>query len=150
MSKEGFSTVIEMREDFQCLLCAVSTSDKTNMEYSKLILSVINVIKVTCDEFCPSVSMVELITCPLEATSDHVAATVECDTLKEMILKVGSATVTDSSRKKQVNIIEWRKVEPQLLHLIDADQKQGTTSVTYSACICGMLHFNICNIFIML
>ena len=43
-SKEGFSTVIEMREDFQCLLCAVSTSDKTN-NYSKLILSVFNVTK---------------------------------------------------------------------------------------------------------
>ena len=126
MSKEGFSTVIEMREDFQCLLCAVSTSDKTNMEYSKLILSVINEIKVTCDEFCPSVSRVELITCPPEATSDHVPATVECATLKEMILKAGTATVTDSSRKKQVNIIEWRKVEPQLPHLIGADQKQGT------------------------
>ena len=127
MSKEGFSTVIEMREDFQCLLCAVSTSDKTSIDYSKLILSVINEIKVTCDEFCPSVSRVELITCPPEASSDHVAATVECATLKEMmILKAGTATVTDSSRKKQVNIIEWRKVEPQLPHLIGADQKQGT------------------------
>ena len=126
MSKEGFSTVIEMREDFQCLLCTVSTSDKTSIDYSKLILSVINEIKVTCDEFCPSVSRVELITCPPEATSDHVAATVECATLKEMILKAGTATVTDSSRKKQVNIIEWRKVEPQLPHLIGADQQQGT------------------------
>ena len=153
MSKEGISTVIEMREDFQCLLCAVSTSDKTSIDYSKLILSVINEIKVTCDEFCPSVSRVELITCPPEATSDHVAATVECDTLKEMILKAGTATVTDSSRKKQVNIIEWRKMEPQLPHLIGADQKQGTTSVTCSAWICeqcGMLHFDICSIFIML
>ena len=56
MSKEGFSTVIEMREDFQCLLCAVSTSDKSDIHYSQLILSVINVIKMVCDEFCSSVS----------------------------------------------------------------------------------------------
>eukprot|EP00731_Ephydatia_muelleri_P001875 Em0001g1875a len=130
MNKEGFFTVIEMREDFQCLLCTVSTSDKTSIDYSKLILSVINEIKVTCDEFCPSVSRVELITCPPEATSDHVPATVECATLKEMILKAGTATVTDSSRKKQVNIIEWLKVEPQLPHLIGADQKQDGIAAT--------------------
>eukprot|EP00731_Ephydatia_muelleri_P026577 Em0018g677a len=130
MSKEGFFTIIEMREDFQCLLCAVSTSDKTDMDYSKLILSVINVIKVTCDEFCPSVSRVELITCPPEATTDHVAATVECEALKEMLLKAGKATVTDSSRKKQVNIIEWRKVEPQLPHLVGVDQKQDDVAAT--------------------
>ena len=125
MSKEGFSTVIEMREDFQCLLCAVSTSDKTSIDYSKLILSVINEIKVTCEEFCPSVSRVELITCPPEATSDHAAATVECATLKEMLLN-GMTAICDSTGDINVNLLQWLKVEPQLPHLIGADQKQGT------------------------
>ena len=125
MSKEGFSTVIEMREDFQCLLCAVSTSDKSDIHYSQLILSVINVIKVVCDEFCPSVSRVELITCPPEATSDHVAAPVECEALKEMLLN-GMTTMADLTGKKVVNINQWSKMEPQLSHLLGVDHKQGT------------------------
>ena len=124
MSIEGFSTVIDMSEDSQCLLCAVSTSDKSDINYSKLILSVTNVIKEAYDEFCSSVSTVELITCPPEASSDNVAATVQCQELK-MLLKASTATVTDSSRRKQVNIIKWMEVEPQLPHLIGADQKQG-------------------------
>ena len=125
MSKEGFSTVIEMREDFQCLLCAVSTSNKSNIHYSQLILSVINVIKVVCDEFCPSVSRVELITCLPEATSDHVAAPVECEELKEMLLK-GMTTMADLTGKKVVNISQWSKMESQLSHLLGVDHKQGT------------------------
>ena len=124
-NKEGFSTMIEMREDFQCLLCAVSTSDKSDIHYSQLILSVINVIKVVCDEFCPSVSKVELITCPPEATSDHVAAPVECEELKEMLLN-GMTTMADLTGKKVVNISQWSKMEPQLSHLLGVDHKQGT------------------------
>ena len=124
MSKEGFSTVIEMREDFQCLLCAVSTSDKSDIHYSKLILSVIKVIKVVCDEFCPSVSRVELITCLPEATSDHVATTVECEALKKIWLQ-GVSTMADSTGNMEVNIIQWSKMEPKLSHLIGADHKQG-------------------------
>eukprot|EP00731_Ephydatia_muelleri_P001593 Em0001g1593a len=128
-SKEGFSTVIEMREGFQCLLCAVSSSDKTCIEYSKLILSVINVIKVTCDEFCPSVSRVELITCSPEATSDHVAATVECDTLKEMLLN-GMTTMSDSTGDMDVNLLQWRKMEPQLSGLVNVELKQDVVTAT--------------------
>ena len=125
MSKEGFSTFIEMREDFHCLLCAVSTSDKSVINYSKLILSVIKDITVACDEFCPSVSRVELITCPREATSDHVAAPVECEALKEMLLN-GMTTMADLTGNMEVNIIQWSKMEPQLSHLIGVDHKQGT------------------------
>ena len=124
-SKEGFFTVIEMREDFQCLLCAVSTSDKSNIHYSQLILSVIKVIKNACDVFCPSVSREELITCPPEATSDHIATTVECETLKEMLLN-GMTTMIDWNGNMEVNISQWSKMEPHLSHLIDVDHKQGT------------------------
>ena len=124
MSKEGFTTVIEMREDFQCLLCAVSTNDKTNTMYVDFMLSIHNVIKKACDEFCPSVSWVEMITCPPAATSDHVAATVESELLKEMLLN-GKATMADSTRKKVVNINDWRLIEPQLSRLFNTEPQPG-------------------------
>eukprot|EP00731_Ephydatia_muelleri_P009220 Em0004g1558a len=132
-SKEGFSTVIEMRDNFQCLLCAVSTSNKSNIHYSQLILSVIKVIKNACDEFCPSVSRVELITCPREATSDHVAAPVECETLKEMLLN-GMTTMTDLNGNMEVDISQWSKMQPQLSHLIGADHKQDGVTGTLNEC----------------
>ena len=88
------------------------------------------------------VSRVELITCPLEATSDNVAATIECEALKKL-LQTGRPTVIDSSRKKQVNIIEWRKVEPQLSHLIGVDhEKQGTNQCDMLCIVsCVYLYF---------
>ena len=123
-SEEGFSTIIEMSEDFRCLLLAVSTDDKTDITYSKFVLSVIEVITKACKEFCPSLSRVELIICPPEATSDHVAATVECEELKKILLK-GAAKVIDSTRKKFVFVSRWREVEPQLPTLLGVQLKQG-------------------------
>ena len=145
-SKEGFSTVIEMRDNFQCLLCAVSTSNKSVINYSQLILSVIKVIKNACDEFCPSVSRVELITCPREATSDHVAAPVECEALKEMLLN-GMTTVTDWNGNMEVDISQWSKMEPQLSHLIGADHKQGTnqSDMCYLFRCCNLTYVYICD-----
>ena len=145
-SKEGFSTVIEMRDNFQCLLCAVSTSNKSNIHYSQLILSVIKVIKNACDEFCPSVSRVELITCPREATSDHVAAPVECEALKEMLLN-GMTTMTDWNGNMEVDISQWSKMEPQLSHLIGADHKQGTnqSDMCYLFRCCNLTYVYICD-----
>ena len=125
VSEEGFTTVIEMMEDFQCLMCAVSTTDKTSVNYSKLILLVIDVISVACDEFCTSVSRLEKIMCPLEAT-DHIAITIDSATLKKALLK-GSTTVRDQTGKKVVNINEWIVKEPQLSKLIGVELKQGTT-----------------------
>ena len=123
-SEEGFTTVIEMSADFRCLQCAVSTYDKTDNTYSKLVLSVINIIMEACNDFCPSVSRVELITCPPEATSDQVAATVECEALKKILLK-GTAKVIDSTRKKDVSVSQWRELEPQLPTLLGVKLKQG-------------------------
>ena len=129
-SEEGFTIVIEMSEDFKCLQCTVSTYDKTDINYSKLALTVINVIKVVCDEFCPSVSRAELITCPPEATVDHVAATVECEVLKNILLN-GTACVIDYTRKKDVFVSRWREVEPQLPTLLGVQLKKGI----HMACI---------------
>ena len=143
-SAEGYITIIEMSEDFRCLLLAVSTDDKTDITYSKFVLSVIKVIADTCNEFCPSVSRVELIICPPEATSDHVAATVECEVLKTILLK-GTAKMIDSTRKKYVIVSRWREVEPQLPTLLGVQLKQGihmacfvVKHVQYSGhCLCA-------------
>ena len=59
----------------------------------------------------------ELISCPPEATSDHTQATVELELLKEKVRNKKN-TVADSTKKKQVKVSEWMKVEPQLLELI--------------------------------
>ena len=123
-SEEGYTTIIEMSEDFRCLLCAVSTDDKTDIMYSQFVLSVIEVITKACNEFCPSVSREEFITCPPEVTSDHVAATVECEVLKKILLK-GTRKVTDCTGKNYVFVSRWRELEPQLPTLLGVQLKQG-------------------------
>ena len=123
-SEEGFTTIIEMSEDFRCLLLAVSTDDKTDITYSQFVLSVIEVITKACKEFCPSVSRVEFITCPPEVTSDHVAAIVECEVLKKILLK-GTRKVTDCTGKRYVFVSRWRELEPQLPTLLGVQLNQG-------------------------
>ena len=123
-SEEGFTTIIEMSEDFRCLLLAVSTDDKTDITFSQFVLSVIEVITKACKEFCPSVTREEFITCPPEVTSDHVAATVECEVLKKILLK-GTRKVTDCTGKNYVFVSRWRELEPQLPTLLGVQLKQG-------------------------
>ena len=79
-------------------------------------------MKKACNEFCPSVSVMELITCPPEATSDHTPATVELELLKKCINK---KTLLDSTGEKQVLLSEWKKVEPQLQELIGMKEEAG-------------------------
>eukprot|EP00731_Ephydatia_muelleri_P001357 Em0001g1357a len=126
VSEEGFTAVVEMMENFQCLRCAVSTPDKTSIYYSKLILLLIDVISMACDEFCTSVSRVEMIMCPLE-TTDHIEIAVESETLKKVLIK-GSTTVRDRIGKI-VNINEWMLKEPQLSKLIGVELKPELSSI---------------------
>ena len=114
MNDEGITTVVEIMDDFRCLTCTVTTSDESNPQY---VLPVIKVIKEACEEFCPLVSVVELITCPPEATSDHTPATVELKLLKEKVHNKKDI-LADSTKKKQVRVSKWKNVEPQLLELI--------------------------------
>ena len=120
MSMEGYDVIVEMMEDFQCLLCAVNSSDRSSAHYVKFVTSVIDVIKNTSDEFCPLVSRVECMMYPSETTP----AEVKCENLKQILLQ-GSATVMDSTGKKKVNVNQWREVEPQLSNLLGIQFKQG-------------------------
>ena len=121
MNNEGDATFIEMMDDFRCLSCTVATTEESNPQYTS---SVIQVIKKACDEFCPSVSVMELITCPPEATSDHTPATVKLELLKEKLHNKKNI-LADSTNKKHVKVNEWLKVEPQLLELIGIKEKLG-------------------------
>ena len=121
MNKKGVTTVVEIKDNSRCLSCTITISDESSPKY---LLSVIKVIKEACDEFCPSVKMVELITCPAEATSDHTPATVELPLLKETVQTKGN-TLADSTGERQVIVSEWKKVEPQLLDLIGMENNEG-------------------------
>ena len=125
MNDEGVTTVVEMMDDFRCLSCTVTTSVDSNPQYA---LSVMQVIREACGEFCPSVSVVELISCPPEATSDHTQATVELELLKEKVRNKKN-TVADSTNKKQVKVSEWMKVEPHLLELIGVKEEAGESCI---------------------
>ena len=68
--------------DVYSLSCTISTSNGSSPVYQ---LSVIQVIKETCADFCPSHSLVEALRCPPEATLDHISAIVEIRLLKAAI-----------------------------------------------------------------
>ena len=136
MNDEGVTTVVEMMDDFRCLSCTVTTSDESNPHYTQ---SVIKVIKQACGEFCPSVSVVELITCPPEATSDHSQATVELEQLKEKVRNKKNI-LADSSKKKQVKVNEWLKLQPKLLEFIGVNEEAGESYTFFILVVANLLH----------
>ena len=121
MNEKGVITVVEIKDNSRCLSCTITNSDQSSPKY---LLSVIKVIKDACVEFCPSVSLVEYITCPAEATSDHTPATVKLPLLKETVQNKGN-TLADITYKKQVIMSKWKKVEPRLLDLIGMEKNEG-------------------------
>ena len=112
MNEEGVHTVFEMANDFRCLSC--TTSEESNPQYT---LSVMKVIKEACNEFCPSVSVVELISCPPEATSDNTPAEVKLELLTEIVRNKKNKVVS-TKNMQTVNVSKWKKAEPQLLEFI--------------------------------
>ena len=121
MTENAVMIVVEMKDDFRCLSCTIDTSDRSSPKY---LLSVITFVKEVCNEFCPSVPLVELISCPPEATSDNMPTTVELSLLKE-VAKTKANKLIDSTGEKQVMISKWKKVEPQLFDLIGVDKNKN-------------------------
>ena len=134
MNEEGITTVVEIQDNSRCLSCNITFTDESSPTY---LLSVMKVIKEACEEFCPSVSLVELIKCPPEATSDHTATTVELPLLKKRIQNKGN-TLADSTGERQVIVSEWMKVEPRLLDLIEME---GYSYILYIS-LCGEWHIH--------
>ena len=121
LSEEGVATIVEMDETFQSISIATTYLTKTDPQYLKLAQSVLSVIKKTCQEFCPHVEVLEIISCPHEAISDQSDGTkVEMFSLEEALLG-GKRTVIDVTGDKCVVIEEWMKIEPCLPYLVGGE-----------------------------
>ena len=112
LSEEGVATIVEMSDMFQSISMAMFSSVRTDPKYLELAHSVLTFIKKSCQEFCPHVEVLEVISCPPEAISDPFDGTkVELSLLKKALLE-GKVTVVDVIGNKQVVIGEWMMIEP--------------------------------------
>ena len=147
LSEEGVATIVEMEEMFQSISMTISSSKRTHPQYLELAHSVLAVIKKACQEFCPHVEVLEIISCPHEAISNQSDGTkVELSFLKRALLEAKVAVV-DVNGQKQVMIEEWMKIEPCLPYLVggEAVGRCGymwvTSPLSCSVSFCGHLLF---------
>ena len=142
LSEEGVATIVEISDTFQSISMAMSSSVRADPKYLELVNSVLTFIKKACQEFCPHVEVLEVISCPPEAISDHSDGTkVELSLLKKALLE-GKVTVVDVIGNKQVVIEEWMKIEPCLTYLVGGEtiDRCGYMWVTSPSCsvyFCG-------------
>ena len=124
-SEIGVTTMVEMSEMFQSLSLAMSFPDRTDPKYLELAHRVLAVIKKASQEFCPHVEVLDLISCPPEASSDHSNGTkVELSLLKKALL-TGDKCIVDVSGQKHVMVGEWLKIEPCLPYLVGGEVIDG-------------------------
>ena len=125
LSKTGVATIVEMSEMFQSLSMAMSSPDRTDPKYLELAHHVLAVIKKACEEFCPHVEVLDVISCPPEASSDHCDGTkVELSLLKEALL-TKNKSIVDVSGQKHVLMGEWLKIEPCLPYIVEGEVIEG-------------------------
>ena len=125
ISETGVTTIVEMNESFQSFSLFMFSPDKADPNYLKLAHAVLEVIKKTHQDFCPHLEVVEVISCPREASSDHSGGTnVELSLLKKAILE-GNKHVIDTSGHKHASMEEWMKIEPCLPYLAGGEAIAG-------------------------
>ena len=125
LSETGVATIVEMSETFQSLSLAMSSPDRRSHKYVKLAHAVLAVIKTVCQEFCPHLEVVELISCPPEASSDHSDdRKVLLSSLTKAFLE-GDKHLADVDGEKYVVMEEWMKIEPRLPYLIGGEGLGG-------------------------
>ena len=128
LSETGVTCIVEMSEMFQSLSLAMSAPDCTDPNYLELAKSVLAMIKKACQEFCPYVEVLEIISCPPEASSDHTDGTmVELSLLKKALLG-GDRHIVDVNRETFVSIEEWMNIEPCLADLVGGEVLRGLMS----------------------
>ena len=128
ISETGVTTIVEMSESFQSFSLFMFSPDKADPNYLKLTHAVLEVIKKTHQDFCPHLEVVEVISCPPEASSDHSGGTnVELSFLKKAILE-GNKHVIDTCGHKHASMEEWMKTEPCLPYLAGGELLQGGAS----------------------
>ena len=125
ISIAGVATIVEMSETFQSLSMAMSSPDRTDPSYLELAHSVLAVIKRACQEFCPHVEVLDVISCPPEASSDNCDGTkVELSLLKKALLR-GDKYIEDVRGQKHVVVGEWLKIEPCLPYIVEGEVIEG-------------------------
>ena len=125
ISETGVTTIVEMSESFQFFSLLMFSPDKADPNYLKLTHAVLEVIKKTHQDFFPHLEVVEVISCPHEASSDHSGGTnVELSLLKKAILE-GNTHVIDTSGHKHASMEEWMKIEPCLPYLAGGEAIAG-------------------------
>ncbi|KAL5500394.1 hypothetical protein EMCRGX_G011949 [Ephydatia muelleri] len=118
LSETGVTTIVKMSVTFQSLSLAMSSPDRECDMYVNLAHSVLAIIKTACEEFCPHLEIVELISCPPEASLDHsVDMKVKLSSLKNALLK-GHKHIADVNGEKYVVMEKWMKIEPCLPYLV--------------------------------
>ena len=124
LSETGVITIVEMSATFESISMGMFTTIRDDLKYLQLAHSVLSFIKKACQEFCPHVEVLEIISCPPEAISNHSDGTkgskVELSSLKKAILE-RDKSIVDVSRQRQVVIGEWMKIEPCLPYLVGGE-----------------------------
>ena len=121
LTKTGVTTIVEMDEMLQSLSLSMSSLDRTDLKYLELAHSVPEVIKKACQEFCPHVEVLEIVSCPPEASSDHSEDTkIELSSLQKALLE-GDKSIVDITCTRHAVIGEWIKLEPFLPNLIGGE-----------------------------
>ena len=107
--------MVEMSEMLQSLSLATDRTDPKNLELAHRVLAV---IKKACEEFCPHVELLDVISCPPETSSDHSDDTkVELSLLKKALF-TRDEFLDDVSGQKHVIVGGWLKIEPCLPYLV--------------------------------
>eukprot|EP00731_Ephydatia_muelleri_P014321 Em0008g41a len=133
LSETGVTTIVEIDKMFQSFSMAMSSPDRTDPKYLELAHSVLAVIKRACHEFCPHVEVLDVISCPPEASSDHSDDTkVELCLLMKAIVDAESC-ILDVSGQKNVELDKWIKIEPCLPYLLGVSDSMVPSSSLVSA-----------------
>ena len=118
LNETGVTTIVEMSDTFQSLLFTSSSPDRGSDKYVNLAHAVLAVIKAAREEFCPHLEVVELISCPPEASSDHSEDSKVNLSLLQKALVEGDKNITDVNGKKYAVIEKWMDIEPRLSYLV--------------------------------
>ena len=111
--------IVEVDKSLQCISFTVSAGKlKNNSQYPKQHKHVLDLIKKSCKDFCPTVA---------KNMNEHICkgpsmAEVELPLLRTAI-SLQSPTLVDISGTKEVDLEEWLQVEPQLPLLIGVSMK---------------------------
>ena len=118
VSDTGVTAIIEMNEALQSLSLITHFHTRTDRNYLELAHSVRAFVKNTCQEFCPRLEVLDVISCPPEATSDS-----SDDTKVELwelfsALDNGKMDIHDMKGQKHVAMEKWIALEPCLKYLV--------------------------------